>query len=271
MDGDALKLIQNTAVDANGKRVPAGYESRIAALPNGYTFVDLEEYDPGRRRFRGVLSTTSLADFVQYVKANKNAQGFVSDNKAQATVFFNLGDAEDAGHADHRAMLELERTVPFTALLDSAHHAMTQSELIDFLEDWQHLIVPFSEGVDGSFTDGKLSWAVSAIRRIKIAEGSTTETVENNFAKAQSRLDSVEATSDMGLPAGFRFLVTPHLGLSERNVLLRLSIKTGHRVPMLQLRIIQGEQLKEDIQQEFKSVLLRELSDVPMTIGKFTP
>ena len=53
MDESAIKLIQETAIGAyNGKqeRMPVG----TIALPNNYEVVDLERYQPGRRRFRAL-------------------------------------------------------------------------------------------------------------------------------------------------------------------------------------------------------------------------
>ena len=52
---EAIQLITDTALLATGK--PLDTFSPTIALPEGLKVVDLEKYQIGRSRFRGVLST----------------------------------------------------------------------------------------------------------------------------------------------------------------------------------------------------------------------
>lgn len=58
---EAIQLITDTALLAAGKTLST--YSPTAVLPEGVKVVDLEKYQVGRSRFRGVLSTNSLIDF----------------------------------------------------------------------------------------------------------------------------------------------------------------------------------------------------------------
>ena len=66
------------------------------------------------------------------------------------------------------------------------------------------------------------------------------------------------------------FTASPYIGLSRRPFTLRLSIMTGGSYPKLRFRIIGLEKQKEEIAQEFKALLTKELgSNGKVTIGTF--
>ena len=61
----------------------------------------------------------------------------------------------------------------------------------------------------------------------------------------------------------------PYEGLAARTFILRISIRTGEK-PTLMPRWAMQEQNEEDMAQEFKQVLLNELSEVAdLTVGTF--
>ena len=66
-------------------------------------------------------------------------------------------------------------------------------------------------------------------------------------------------------------LPAPHM-TSERSIKLRYSVLTGGDVPVLVLRIVQLENLEEQIAQEFRNLLCDEFdeSDIETFIGKFS-
>ena len=269
MDESAIKLIQETAIGAyNGKqeRMPVG----TIALPNNYEVVDLERYQPGRRRFRGTFTTNLLADFIAYVKANAGgasgddlAESYVDANDMAATTIFNLVNDGDPGHADWQAKLALDKTAAYSALLGINGRPLDQQQLIDFLEDWGSAIA----------VEGGLGNAVAAIRQIQITQKREAESTVGNFAATGSVLDEVEAKSKQGLPAYLQFNTAPYLGLSERTFTLQLRILTGSDKPKLTLRINELEKARESIATEFKEVLFRELAeaDLKIYIGSFKP
>lgn len=272
MDESAIKTIQQTAIDAAMDRIPDGLSEHLIALPKDYNLHDLERFLPNRLRFRGQFTTNSVADFTQYVKDNVGGQGFIraDSDGLESTVFFNLGDPEVPGHADWTAKLAMERTPAFDALLDFCNQPQTQREVIDFIEDWSHLLSAWKQG-DGEDSEPiSLTKAVAAIRKVKIKAQSESETQHHQFKNTQSRLDSVEASSDEGLPDLLTFTTEPYHGLPKREFDLRLSILTGGQVPALCLRIVAIERHTEEIGVQFKELLLSEIGDsAQMLIGGF--
>ena len=275
MDNTAINLIQQTAIDANGLRIPRELGSKLAVIPKDYHLHSLEQCHPERFRFRGVFATAQLADFVEYVKKNTGGQGFITANanELESTVFFNLGSTDNPGHADWLARLHMEKTPAFEAITNTNGAAFSQRQIIDFIEDWSHLFRGWREGGDGGESSGiKVTTVISALRKIKISEKSEGESKQDNFKTSVSRLDSVEASSEYGLPDILTFTTEPYLGLQSRTISLRLSILTGGREPALKLRILSEDQLYADIAQEFKAKLIGEIGDAaPMLIGDFKP
>ena len=152
--------------------------------------------------------------------------------------------------------------------LGNEGNGFSQKKLCDFIEDWANNIVAWK--VDGDTEEPiRLSTAITAIRKITIDEARKTETQQSNFRHA---LDTVEASSTEGLPDVLTFRTEPYKGLASRSFRLSLSIRTGGREPELVYRIVAREQHEEEIVEEFKALLVRELSETAtVTIGTFTP
>ena len=130
-----------------------------------------------------VFATAQLADFVDYVKKNEGGQGFITANEAEleSTVFFNLGNVDEPGHADWRARLHMEKTPAFAAITGANGRAFTQRDIIDFVEDWAHLFRGWRDGGGGESPEIRISTVVSSLRKIKIAERSEAETRQDQF------------------------------------------------------------------------------------------
>lgn len=275
MDKTAIEKIEQTALAAAGTLQQAAPDGTLA-LPDNYKLHSTEQHQRGRFRFRGQMFTDSIGDFVAYVKRNAtaDAQGFIdaSNGNLGATVMLNLGDANNPGHADWRAHLNMRVTPAFAAMLAASGEAMSQREVIDFIEDWAHVFGAEKEGENGEVERIPVARAVAAIRKVKIEAKSASETTAGNFQQQRSTLDSVEASSDAGLPDLLTFATEPYFGMASRVFKMRLSVMTGGREPALRFRVIGLEQHQEDIAQEFKSDLLVRIGDAtPMTIGIFKP
>ena len=271
MDSSAIKLIQDTAVDAQKIRLPSQLDGIAVLVPDNYTLKGIEGFLPNRLRFRGRFHTNSITDFIEYVKSHPGDKGFIDTDELSAKVFFNLGNQEKPGHADWTAKLEAKKTSEFQALLRANANAMSQSETVDFIEDWSHLLGAFKLTPNGEHADLSISKVISAIRKIKIDAKSTTEVTQENFRAQTSRLDSVEASSEEGLPDFMTFTAVPYMGLSPRAFSLRLSIMSGGSSPRLKFRIVGLEKQREEIAQEFKALLSKEIGDAAqMTLGTFT-
>ena len=162
----------------------------------------------------------------------------------------------------------MEKTPAFKALLEINGKAKSQRDIAEFLEDWHHNIVAF--GDDGE--EMTVKKAVAAVRKITIEAARKSEHEEGNMNASRSIMENVEASSSKGLPHTILFTCRPYEGLSQRDVGLEISIITSDDRPMLKLRIMQLEALKEDVAQEFKNALISafEKTDVETFIGKFS-
>lgn len=279
MDEKAIKLIQETAVDAASSRIPVDYDTRVIALPCDYALHDLERFGDGRARFRGALKTDSLADFIGYVKQRRDGgaggapgtcglQGFIDVDKLAATVIFNLGTQADPGHADDTATLALKPSAPYAAVLAVNGRAMLQKDVIDWLEDWAEHLAFHGEGDQPIGA----AMAIAAIRKITITAKTESTTSQESFRATRSALEDVEARGAAALPSEVRFACVPYAGLPAREFRLRLAVLTSGDKPQLVLRVRNLEADKEAIAQDFKRALLSELDGIAtLTIGTFTP
>ena len=114
--------------------------------------------------------------------------------------------------------------------------------------------------------------AIAAVRTITIKASSESDHAVSETRTSRSAMDQIEATSKETLPASLVFSVVPYEGLSERNITLRVSVITSGAQPMLKLRWIGEEVQREEIAQEFKSVLDAQIGETAqLTLGMFDP
>lgn len=271
MDDAAIKRIQQTAIDSQSLRIPQDFaDLGIIALPNDYSVHDLEKFGEVRRRFRGHYQTSSTEDFIAYVKQRKG-EGYIDTAKQAATVFFNLGDVAGPGHGDHKATLKLEPTAAYSAMQGIDGAPCDQKALLDWLEDWAENMQAIVNA-DGVGTVMAWTTALHSLREVQIKAKREVETRQGDFNAGRTAMEDVEASSRVGLPAGFVFRCEPYMGLPEREFFLRLSVRTNPDKPLLVLRIVRNEVQNEAIAQDFKRLLIDGVGDdVAMTIGTFTP
>lgn len=266
---EALQLIIDNALLAAGHLPDT--DSPVGYLPEGATVVDMERYQAARSRFRGALSTASLADFAGYVIDRRGidpAKGFVDQDAMRCVVFFNLGDETSPGHADDTATLTLKPTAAYRALQAIAGEPLSQKALAEWMEDWHANLLAESETGETMST----VQAIAAVRNITIKAASERTHVEANFAAQRSAMDAIEAKSQETLPGALHFTCIPYEGLGQRVITLRLSILTGGDKPALKPRWVGEEQTREEIAHEFKSVLATEIGDAAsLTLGIFNP
>lgn len=264
---DALQLLLANAVAAANVRIE-GTTGEFAVVPEGYKLQNMEKLHGCRDRFRGSLSTSSLADFVTYVKdrADKATHGFVDKDNMTCRVIFNLDDSHQAGHGDDVATLRLEPTAAYAALQRIAGKTLSQKDLAEWMEDWRD----FLEAVTPTDESMPIAQAIAAVRNITIKATSERNNVEGNFNAARSAMDRIEADSQDTLPGSLIFSCAPFEGLPLRNFVLRLSVLTGNDKPVLKPRWVAEEQVREEIAQEFKDLLAADIADATsLTIGTF--
>lgn len=234
----------------------------------------IEHLQSHRARFRGAMSTNSVADFVKYVIARNGApRGFISAEQIEALscqVYFNLGDVHEAGHGDDLAILKPKMLPAFNVMKNINGKRLSQQELIDWIEDWHH-IVTASKDSDGVPSYMNTAAAVSAIRTLKIDVKAQQTSTVGNFGGSRSALEEVEANREGSLPGFLSIRTAPFDGFKERTFTLRLSVLTGGEKPALSLRWQQQEHQCEEIAQEFKERLVADLGGLAdsLVVGTF--
>lgn len=268
---EAIQHIESNALAAAGREINTG-ASRLAVLPEAVRLQSLEQYQAARDRFRGAFRTHSLADYAKYVAGHREdpelalgAQGFIDQDAMSATVIFNLGDPDTAGHGDDTATLTLKPTAAYAALLGIVGRPHSQQALAEWLEDW----LPNLQAVAGA-EDLPMLQAINAVRRMTIKATSQRDSNVGDFTSSRSAMDEIEAKSQETLPSAFIFTTVPFEGLQPANITLRLSVITGRDEPQLKLRWVGEEAQREEFAREFKAVLEQQVGGfVPLTIGTF--
>ncbi|MGE8501658.1 MAG: DUF2303 family protein [Pseudomonas sp.] len=270
-DHKALETLIAQAVAAANVRIEHG-GSTLAVTPASCQLTNLEPFQLSRDRFRGTLSTHSLKAFGGYVERHiggeedKGAAGFVDQDAMSATVIFNLGIPDDAGHGDDRATLTLKPTAAYKALDEVVGRSLSQQQLAEFLEDW-------APHITASSGDQQLDIApaINAVRRMQIKATTELNSEVGDLSNRRSALEDIEARSLETLPTTFVFTAKPYDPLSVADITLRLSVITGDKAPVLKLRWVGQEAQQEAFAEEFQQVLTDEIGGLlPLTIGTYT-
>ncbi|WP_122575226.1 YfdQ family protein [Pseudomonas viridiflava] len=263
---EAIQLITDNALIAEGKEL--GTYTPTIVLPEGAKIVNLEQYSAGRSRFRGTFSTSSLADFAKYVidRAVADAKGFINQDEMTCSVLFNLGNDEMPGHADDRAVLKLKPTAAYQAVQAISGRAMSQKDMSDWIEDWHSTLSAVGEANQ----DISLVKAIAAVRTISVKATSESNHTVSETRASRSAMDDIEATSKETLPTSLIFSAVPFEGLQVREIILRISVITSGAQPVLKLRWVGEDVQREEIAQEFKSVLEANVGDAAqLALGSF--
>lgn len=267
-DSTAIQeLSKAEAIRAATEAVTQQPHARIA-LPHDFTLHDLEKFQPGRRRARGVMTSSVLEDFAAYVKAHAQdgAAAFVNIADMCAAVVLNLGTKEAPGHADNIAVLDLRMTAAFKALRNVAANGqpLTQVAAAEFIEDWSPLIQCRRD--DEVIANPR---AITAIRTITIEALSRQQNKEQQLSTSRSAFEQVEAKADELLPSFIDFATEPYLGLSPRTFSVRLGVRAGEK-PAVTLRIVNAEQHAEEMAAELAELVRSVLGGVvPVALGTY--
>lgn len=283
LNADAIKALSKAeATTAANDAIDAAHQSitHIMALPEDFKVHDLESFMPDRRRARGTMTTSVIADFAAYSKKHADAYEniepdakvsgtaatvFVDKDKMQATAVLNLGDHDQPGHADNLAIVALERSAAFSAVLAIANgQPRKQTDVAEFLEDWAPFITCRNTDVIGT------GQAAAAIRTITIEAAKKVTSSEQQLGAEKSAFESVQASSGDNLPTTIEFLCeAPYFGLSARTVTLRLSVLATEK-PAIVLRVVKLEEHMEGMAAEFAGLVRDELAGaMPVVIGTY--
>lgn len=252
----------------------------LIALNNDYTVNDLEEFQNGRNRARGLLKTPSFEDFKSYVlncaptlaedeslKVQFLAPVFVDHKNVSATAILNfVENGFSQGHCDHKALLQLEPTVVWSKLNALKDRKLSQRDFAIFLEDWVSVLE--ITDADGNVIGG--AQALAAVRNMKIDSTVSSDHSVGNLSESRSRFEQVEARSKEDFtPAYFKIRNSAYFGLDERLIVLRLIVNTNEDKPTFSIQIVKEELLLDEIIQDFKAKVIELLPENPVRIGTF--
>lgn len=263
MNQEAIKELQKGAAITQANQ-PLDHTTGAVALPQDFVLHNLEKFESGRYRFRGQMATKSVIAFSQYAtdNAQENNSCFIDAKSMTAKLIFNIGDQSTPGHCDHSAVVSLEKTAPYTAMLEILKKRHTQKDIAEFIEDWRNFITAHAEEDENG--DSKiitLPRALQAIRKITIEAIAKSESETRNFGSSTSSMESIDVKGENQPPATLIFTCKPYAELPERQFSLRLSIITD-RTPLLTLRCVREEEHEEEMASQFKELLTRELDTV---------
>ena len=263
-EGQAITAAELALGGALGEPNPA-----MVALPEDFRLRDLEHLLPHRRRARGCMSTAYVAPFAEYAVAYKQpgAAVFIDAAEMRARAVLDLGTQETPGHADNTAELRPTKTAAFDALLQINGRQRTQQDLAEFLEDWSQVAIL------GFFRDTEevtLPKALAAIRSITIESARKQDSEVQQLSATRTAFESVQATSANPIPTYIYFTTQPYADLEQRTFVLRLSILTSDKAPLLVLRIQNLEAHTEAMGKELAALVANQINGaMPVLLGSY--
>ena len=271
MDQSAIKELQKAEL---GRIISQALSEQLTttplvAVPDSFSIKSLEQYMPNLANYRGAFSTPSLKDFRLYNTefSQAGAKCFVNGDAMSAKTIFDLGDVVAPLHKEHTANIKLERTSAYKALLNNNDTVNDQKEMANFLEDWTDYISASSMTGESMTT----AQAAKALRDMTIESAREINSNVQDYGETLSAMERIEAKNKDLLPNFITFTCRPYNDLKEYQFKLRLSVLTSFDKPKISCRIIQLEQLQEDMVQEFKSLIEDAIieTDIEVFIGNF--
>lgn len=259
MDSKAIERIEQLAAAA--QTMHPDTEIPAAILPAGATVESLEHLLSTPLQMRMRYNTSRISDFCRYIAAEaaaepQDAAVFIDPAGGAATGIMDYGTHQAPRWGKHRAQLLMQHTPEFEALLDASQQAHSQRSLIDWLEDWHHIITPFRGDEDIA-----LARAISAIRRIDIKQAKSATHETTDWSASRSSMEEIEAKGATdALPDGFRVTCQLYPQTLARTAHVRLSLLTSDDSPRLRLRIVGLEQLRQDVADEIEELIATQLS-----------
>lgn len=242
------ELSKNTCVNVDefvDALIPA------VVIPSGRKVESLEHLLSTPVFQRASYTTERLEDFCRYVGAEANTATavFVEPDGSGAQGILDFGDHNAPAWKRHKANLQMKHTGEFAACLGIHGKAMSQRNIIEWLEDWGHI----ASGVNADGEALTVPRMISALRRIDIKAKREVGNEEQNFGAKRTAMEEVEATSGEGsMPDIIKIACQVYPCTRQREVTLRLSLLTGDDKPTLKARIIGLETINKEVAEEIE-------------------
>lgn len=266
MDATGIKRIEELAAGA-APRLDSHIPAQV--LPGDSSVQSLEHLQEVPARMRSTFKTERIRDFVAYLKENAGvaAAVFVAPDGGGALGVIDYGNQDAPRWGDHKAKLGMKRTPEFAAVERICEEALSQRDVIDWIEDWRDIIQPAVES-GGEATEVPIARALAAIRKINLKEAIDTGHEEGDFRNRRTAMEEIEASSGGdAIPGLYKVSCRPYPETITRTVYLRLAVMTSGREPKLRFRIIGHEALKQSVAEEIELDLTARLTGIRVFIG----
>lgn len=246
----------------------------VVVMPDDCTTLSFEKHLQFRTRFRGGFKTHVPGQFAAYcahyskLYESMDSQVFIDSDSMSAKAILNLGDLMTPGHCDHDAVIQCRKNAAFKAMESVCNRRLSQMELSDFIEDWKNNIAVMGQ-TNKEMLHGV---AVTAVRKATVETVRAIESEVGDFENSASVSERRAAKNKDDLPKLITFTCAPYDSFKERVITLRVGMNTGNDVPTFALRIVAEEELRESLTNEFKDILIDELTETAFKVfvGNFS-
>jgi uncharacterized protein YfdQ (DUF2303 family) len=257
---DIIKLEELITAAHAWQAIPDG----AVIVPTNYELRSTEAFRTHRDRKRGTFSTTLVEDFANYFARNAKADKlthapiFIDPKEMRAVALFDwLVDDDLPGHVEHHGLCKLEALPEWASLLAQHTNTLSQSAMVDFLEDNATLITAFDDAGQGLSP----SQLIGAFRSVKVTKKSEHAQQLEESKTTRSAFEEVEAGASIGTPGRLTFHLVPYTGFKSRAVLVRITTRAIDATPFFQIRIVGFEYLQHELAVEFVNLVQKSIGD----------
>lgn len=276
MDKQAIELIQqSTTTELLNNSIwgileAANPDMAGAVLPRDFELVDLEQYMPRKRSFRGEFTSSIIDEAVTYteVMAMPDSRCFIDMENMAAKFIFDFGSNLTPLHGDNTGLLKLKKTAPYIQIITVNQQARGQREMAEWIED----NIDYLGFVNANGEEINASAVLAAVRNVTIDALKQVNSTEGDWASERTAMEKISIQDTDNLPKFMTFTCNPYQGLEIRDISCRFSFTTSSDNVGFQLKIVNFERLQEELADEFKSTLASKLdkSEVAVSIGNFS-
>lgn len=239
----------------------------LVALPDGFCLTELEEFEAQRRFPRGIYRTRDFDDFMEYTSAKEkefnDSVMFINPHDMVATVIFDYDGGK--GHAKNKAIWNAQMTVLFSALKSICGQPVSQSELIEFLEDWADEIT----AVDRNGEDMSIGDAVRCLSSLTVEKAKTIKQTRADFEYEQSASEKAALAKDAQMVGSLIIHDPVYVGLENLDtVTAKLALVVHDDKFTLKLRIVGESSLQEYKLDEMMNCARTRL-EIPVYAGEY--
>lgn len=259
MDAEAIKHIESLAVAGSYIDDARNVDYPLSIIPQGAEIVSLERFNDNPNRMRSKFRTERVADFAAYAKENADEEKtavFVSPDGDGATAIFDYGTPDVPLWGDHRGELTLQQTPAYKALVKACQNPLSKRDMVDFLEDWGHIVTVYSGEENIPLTK-----ALSMVRRSEITATRTAEHEEGDWNHKRSAMEELDVKTGKSQPPSKIVLYAGvYTETKVRDISARIVLRTGDDEPRFGLRITGHDDLLDQTAKEVEERLIGELA-----------